>query len=75
MQLEAVIKSKNANEMGYKTSFMQFLIEKPLYDNELTNHSPHIVQLTQNYRSHEAILIPSNYLFYKKSLVAAASTG
>lgn len=32
MQLEAVIKSKHADDLGYKKSFMQFLMEKPKYD-------------------------------------------
>lgn len=31
LQLEAVVKSKNAEKMGYKKSFMEFLFEKPLY--------------------------------------------
>lgn len=73
MQLEAVTKSKNANEMGYKKSLMQFLFEKPLYGS--SRRSKYIVQLVKNYRSHEAILTPSNSLFYENTLEAAASKG
>lgn len=73
MQLEAVTKSKHASDMGYKKSIMQFLIEKPLYS--LTTHPTYIIQLIQNYRSHQAILTPSNHLFYENQLEAAAPKG
>lgn len=39
------------------------------FDNRL------IVQFTQNYRSHSAILQPSNKLFYENTLKAMASPG
>lgn len=72
MQLEAVTKSSFAMKWGYRKSFMQFLMEKPLYD-ITESSSSHIVQLIKNYRSHVDILAPSNDLFYRNTLIAAAS--
>lgn len=42
-------------------------------DNSLNDR--YIVQLVQNYRSHPAILAPSNELFYSRKLIPCAKLG
>lgn len=76
-QLDAVTISKNAETLGYNKSYMQYLFGKPVYQRSSNGKydSAHIIQLTRNYRSHEKILYPSNELFYRGDLVAAASEG
>lgn len=71
LQLQPVVKSQNAISFGYKKSYMQYLMEKKLFEQQ----SAYMVQLIRNYRSHEAILRPSNSFFYENKLVAAAPQG
>lgn len=77
-QLDAVTKSENAKQLGFGTSFMEHLLERPLYKrNAETNKfcEKYIIQLIQNYRSHESILKIPNELFYNATLLASASAG
>lgn len=73
-QLDAVTMSKYARNLGFKTSFMEFLLKKTSYQRGVTGkYDPYcIVQLTKNYRSHPAILHTSNSLFYDGVLEAEA---
>lgn len=77
-QLDAVTKSKNAIKLGFKTSYMEQLFEKPLYKRDpiTAKYNPkYITQLVKNYRSHPAILSIPNALFYDNKLEAKASEG
>lgn len=77
-QLEPVVKSIHAKELGLSKSFMEFLFDQKCYRrNPLSkNFNPqHIVQLKKNYRSHEKILQIANELFYENMLQAKASSG
>jgi hypothetical protein len=59
-------------------SLMERLMLHPPYkrdDRTSSFNQNYIVQLTRNYRSHAAILKPSNELFYKNELIPCASTG
>lgn len=71
LQLEPGVLSQFAKNFGYQKSMMEHLMDQPLYQKE----SAYMVRLKRNYRSHEAILEPSNVLFYNKMLIAAASHG
>lgn len=78
MQLDAMTQSKYASELGFKTSFMEKLLQKPCYmRNKISHefHSRYITQLVQNYRSHYNILEVPNELFYEKQLIPKASKG
>lgn len=77
-QLDAVTKSGYAKKLGYNTSFMEQLFEKPLYQrNPKTGNynEKYITQLVKNYRSHSAILRIPNILFYENKLQAKAPSG
>lgn len=75
-QMDAVTKSLNAVKLGFKISFMEYLSEQKLYSrNGGIYNSNHIVKLTKNYRSHQAILKMPNKLFYDGVLEAKASPG
>lgn len=73
-QLEAVVKSQIAQDNGYAKSFIEYLIEHPLFNLE-NSPSSCVVQLTKNYRSHPAIIQTPSRLFYRNSLEASAGTG
>ncbi|XP_055301212.1 putative helicase mov-10-B.1 [Sitodiplosis mosellana] len=75
-QLDAVTKSDQAKKLGFGTSFMEHLFERPLYkcDPETNEFcGKYITQLIRNYRSHESILKIPNELFYNGTLLAKAS--
>lgn len=77
-QLDAVTKSDYAVKLGFKTSFMEHLFEKPLYSRHPYTHKynhKYITQLVKNYRSHPAILSIPNKLFYDNKLEAKAPSG
>lgn len=78
-QLDAVTKSRNAEKLGFKLSWMEYLMEnKKCYArNPVTkrHNSRHIVVLTKNYRSHQSILDIPNKLLYDGMLEAAGNTG
>lgn len=71
-QLNAVVKSDYAKQLKYEVSYMEFLMEKDCYKKL---HSKCVVQLTENYRNHPAILHPASKLFYKQTLLPKASKG
>lgn len=74
-QLDAVTKSGRAAKIGYKTSWMEHLFNRPLYRPNMRTgkYNPkYITQLVKNYRSHSAILHIPNTLFYENKLQAAA---
>lgn len=77
-QLDAVTKSTKAANIGFKTSYMEQLFQRPLYQrNSKTDkfNPKYITQLVKNYRSHAAILHIPNILFYDNKLEAKAPTG
>lgn len=77
-QLDAVTKSKYADRLGFKTSFMEQLFKRKLYQRHPqtgTFNPKYITQLVKNYRSHSAILRMPNTLFYENKLEAKASQG
>lgn len=77
-QLDAVTMSSYAEEMGIKTSYMEDLFNLPCYGSDPVSgrfDQKLIVQLTKNYRSHEAILHVPNHLFYSGKLEALAAKG
>lgn len=63
--------SQYATELGYKTSFVEHLFNRPLYELSSFNNA----HITQERRSHPAILTIANELFYNGSLVAKAPAG
>lgn len=69
--------SQNAKALGLKTSFMEYLSQQPLYEqNSESSYNPqYIVQLTRNHRNHSEILSISDGLFYQNTLKAEASEG
>lgn len=70
--------SKEAIALGFKTSLMEHLFNRRLYQRDpITGkyNTKFITQLVKNYRSHSAILHTSSKLFYEGSLQAKASTG
>lgn len=72
-------KSTNAAKLGFKTSWMQYLMEnKKCY--RLTplikKYNPKFITvLTENYRSHPDILAVPNKCFYDKMLQAKGNQG
>lgn len=77
-QLEAVTLSKHAVKLGFKKSYMEFLMDQTRYsrDPNTGKYDPHyIVQLTKNYRSHSAILYIPNKQFYENKLESKALPG
>lgn len=77
-QLDAVVQSKYAVDLGLKTSFMENLFKKPCYMPDSTRgirDGSYITQLTKNYRNHPKILQTSNKLFYSGILEPKASKG
>lgn len=77
-QLDAVTKSNYAVRLGFKTSVMENLFKKKLYQrNPSTDkyNSIYITQLVKNYRSHAAILHIPNKLFYDNKLEVKAAAG
>lgn len=77
-QLNAVCKSDIAGKLGFKTSLMERLFNRPLYEKHpMTGkfNPRYITQLVQNYRSGEAILHVANRLFYDGALISRAPTG
>lgn len=78
MQLEATTQSKWAQKLGFKTSFMEYLLTKECYRmNKITRkyNTKHIEQLTKNYRNHPAILEIANEMFYDNTLEAKSPQG
>lgn len=74
-QLDAICKSNTAAKLGFKISFMERLINRPLYQRHPatnTYNPKYITQLVQNYRSHKGILDCPNDLFYDGTLIAKA---
>lgn len=78
-QLDAVTKSENAVKLGYKTSWMQYLMEnKRCYKRhpKLKCYDPRFITvLTKNYRCHPDILAIPNKLFYDGVLEAKGKIG
>lgn len=77
-QLDAVTKSEQAKELGFRTSFLEHLCEYKRYqrdENTKQFNSTYITQLVRNYRSHPSILKLPNELFYNNTLKAVASDG
>ncbi|XP_031638459.1 putative helicase mov-10-B.1 [Contarinia nasturtii] len=75
-QLDAATKSNEAIKLGYRTSFLEHLFKRQLYQyDSITKQfsGKYITQLVRNYRSHHSILKVPNELFYKSTLLAKAS--
>lgn len=70
-QLDAVVKSEYAMNLGYNTSFMEYLFKQTCYQRD----SNRIVQLKKHYRSNSTIMHIINQLFYGGLLEAAAPSG
>lgn len=77
-QLDAVTNSYNAKQLGFSTSFMEHLSNKPLYQPNSRSgkyNEKFITCLVRNYRSHKDILKIPNILFYNGQLKAEAPEG
>lgn len=77
-QLDAVTKSEQAKELGFRTSFLEHLCERKRYQRDKNTkqfNDTYITQLVRNYRSHPSILKLPNELFYNNTLKAMASDG
>lgn len=75
-QLDAVTISRNAEDLGYRTSLLEHLCKLPLYQrDEKTKkyNNNYITQLVKNYRSHPAILKIPNERFYENTLKTYAA--
>lgn len=77
-QLDAMTKSEQAKDLGFRTSFLEHLCERKLYMRHPKSkkfNEKYITQLVRNYRSHPSILKLPNELFYDNTLMAVASDG
>lgn len=75
-QLDAVVQSTSAKELGFSTSFMENLFRKKCYQRDQVSRQfnpNYVVQLTKNYRNHPEILKIPNRLFYENVLEAILS--
>lgn len=70
-QLGPVIRSSIARDLGLDTSYIERLMQRDIYD-DVGGHGQSVVKLTQNFRSHSAILKFSNERFYKGDLQPCA---
>ncbi|KAK0437214.1 RNA helicase [Armillaria borealis] len=70
-QLGPVVRSSIARELGLDTSYIERLMQREIYD-EVGGHGQSVIKLTQNFRSHSAILKFSNERFYKGDLQPCA---
>ncbi|RPD55542.1 P-loop containing nucleoside triphosphate hydrolase protein [Lentinus tigrinus ALCF2SS1-7] len=66
-QLGPVIRSSIAREFGLEKSYLERLMDRPLYSGEHGRGTTY-VKLTKNYRSHKAILRYPNEKFYDGEL-------
>ncbi|TBU29420.1 P-loop containing nucleoside triphosphate hydrolase protein [Dichomitus squalens] len=73
-QLGPIIRSSIAREQGLGVSYMERLLERPVYDAQ-TGRGLSWVKLLQNYRSHEAILHYPNEKFYDNELQVCGAHG
>ncbi|PIL27838.1 hypothetical protein GSI_10992 [Ganoderma sinense ZZ0214-1] len=73
-QLGPVIRSSMAREFGLEKSFLERLMDRPLYSSE-DGRGRSFVKLVKNYRSHEAILRYPNEKFYDGELEVCGSVG
>ncbi|KAI1789429.1 P-loop containing nucleoside triphosphate hydrolase protein [Ganoderma leucocontextum] len=73
-QLGPIIRSSIAREHGLAISYMERLMERPVYDAQ-TGRGLSWVKLLQNYRSHEAILRYPNAKFYDNELKVCGDRG
>ncbi|KIY67632.1 RNA helicase [Cylindrobasidium torrendii FP15055 ss-10] len=67
-QLGPIIRSPVARELGLETSYIERLMRTDAYDS-VNGHGQRVVKLTQNFRSHPAILRFPNEKFYNNDLV------
>ncbi|VDC03813.1 unnamed protein product [Peniophora sp. CBMAI 1063] len=70
-QLGPIIRSAVARKLGLAKSYLERLMSEELY-NHHNWHGRTVVKLTNNYRSHEAILTYPNQHFYEGELVPCA---
>ncbi|XP_060083408.1 RNA helicase Mov10l1-like [Ylistrum balloti] len=75
MQLGPVLRSKHSRKYGLELSFLERLINSPLYQRNESMFADHgcydpllVTKLVDNYRSHSAILSLSSQLFYHDEL-------
>ncbi|KAI0747144.1 P-loop containing nucleoside triphosphate hydrolase protein [Daedaleopsis nitida] len=73
-QLGPVIRSSIARDLGLGKSYLERLLEMPLY-NSTTGRGKSFVKLVNNYRSHIAILHYPNEKFYDNELEACGPVG
>ncbi|KAI0646633.1 P-loop containing nucleoside triphosphate hydrolase protein [Trametes meyenii] len=66
-QLGPVIRSAIARELGLSKSYLERLMERPVYAGE-NGRGTCFIKLVNNYRSHEAILTYPNEQFYSDEL-------
>ncbi|KAI9061625.1 P-loop containing nucleoside triphosphate hydrolase protein [Trametes sanguinea] len=71
-QLGPVIRSSVARELGLGTSYLERLMDQPVY-NSATGHGRSFVKLVKNFRSHNAILEYPNEQFYGGELQVCGS--
>lgn len=68
-QLDPVTESQYAKKIGYNISYMEYLCNKPCYQQSSGKYnSKFIVKLTKNYRSHSVIINLPCELFYEGTL-------
>ncbi|KAL5014202.1 hypothetical protein ScPMuIL_008472 [Solemya velum] len=79
MQLGPVLRSSLAKKFGFELSYLERLIQLPLYNRNETKFADHgcydpllVTKLIENYRSHESILKLSSKLFYHNELEVKA---
>ncbi|KAG8944210.1 hypothetical protein FRC03_002138 [Tulasnella sp. 419] len=69
--LGPVVSSPVAQRLGLGTSYLERLINLPIYDDR-THHGVTMIKLTDNFRSHPAILKFPNENFYRTELTPCA---
>ncbi|KAI0634736.1 P-loop containing nucleoside triphosphate hydrolase protein [Trametes polyzona] len=67
-QLGPVVRSSIAWELGLDKSYLERLMQRPLYSNPKTGRGRSYIKLVKNFRSHEAILAYPNERFYNGEL-------
>ncbi|RPD55534.1 P-loop containing nucleoside triphosphate hydrolase protein [Lentinus tigrinus ALCF2SS1-7] len=72
-QLGPVIRSSLARQLGLGKSYLERLMDLPLYNNEQTGRGRSYIKLVKNFRSHKAILDYPNERFYNGELEVCGS--
>ncbi|KAI0646632.1 P-loop containing nucleoside triphosphate hydrolase protein [Trametes meyenii] len=72
-QLGPVVRSSIARDLALDRSYLERLMEQPVYADAATGRGRSYVKLVKNFRSHSAILSYPNEVFYERELEVCGS--